>query len=259
VTTTLITGASNGIGRALAERWAAEGHDLILTARSADRLEMLATELSAAHGIRATPVPADLSAADGPMHVLRTIDVAGYEIGTLINNAGVGLHGRFAETDLDRELAMIRLNVIASVALTKGVLVGMLERGRGAVVNVASVAAFAPGPYQSVYYATKAFVVSFSEALAAELADTGITVTAVCPGPTASGFHAAAEVHRDAGAYDRFLVPPRLVARATWSAVRRRRFLVVPGIRHRLLYTATRWLPRALLRRAARRTSRPTR
>lgn len=254
---TLITGASSGIGLALAERWAAAGSDLIVTARSRDRLDALRTALGARWGVSVTAIPADLADPDGPAALAARVAEHGLSVHTLINNAGFGLHGAFADTPLDRELAMIRLNVTAIVDLTKRLLPAMRARGAGRVVNVASVAAYVPGPYQSVYYASKAFVLSFSEALAEELRGTGITVTAVCPGPVVSGFHQAAGVRRKPGLYDRLKIPARLVAEAAWQGTARGRRVVVPGVRHRLLLATMRLLPRGVALRAAGKTSRP--
>jgi hypothetical protein len=172
-------------------------------------------------------------------------------VDVLVNNAGVGLHGAFARTPVERELAMVQLNIGSLLQLTKGLLPGMLERGHGHIVNVASVAAYVPGPNQSVYYATKAFVRSFSDSLAAELRGTGVAVTAVYPGPVASGFHAAAGVPRSGRLYDWFLASPESVAAAIWRAVERGRPRVVPSPRHRLLLGALRLVPRGLLARGA--------
>jgi len=181
--------------------------------------------------------------------VLPAVAAGGAEIDVLVNNAGVGLYGAFARTPIERELAMVQINIGSLLQLTKGLLPGMLARGRGHIVNVASVAAFVPGPNQSVYYATKAFVRSFSDSLAAELRGTGVAVTAAFPGPVASGFHAAAGVARTGRLYDWFLEQPGTVAEAVYRAVERRAPSVVPGVRHRLLLAVMRVLPRGLVGR----------
>jgi hypothetical protein len=252
--TVLITGASGGIGLALARRYAAEGYSLGLVARSSEALATAANELSPAH---VETIPADLTTPEGPDIVATAVERAGLAVDILVNNAGAGLHGSFADTPLDRELELIRLNIGAMLHLTKRLLPGMLARGRGHVVNVASVAAFLPGPYQSVYYATKAFVLSFSEALAEELRGSGVGVTAVCPGPTTTGFHAAAGVRRARpfrpGAY----LTPDAVAEATVRGVRRNRRIVVPGLKYRLLVLALQLAPRRLASRASAAANKP--
>jgi short-subunit dehydrogenase len=254
MTTVLVTGGSGGIGLAIAKRFAATGYDVVLAARSRDKLDAAATALAPA---RVETIIADLATPAGPGEVLGAVERAGMTVDVLVNNAGVGLFGPFAETALERELAMVQLNVASVLALTKACLPGMLARRRGHVVNVASVAAFLPGPYQSVYYATKAFVLSFSEALAEELRESGVAVTAVCPGPTATGFHAAAEVRR-ARPLERglFLTADR-VADATLDAVRLGRRLEIPGWRQRLMVSAIQFAPRRLVARLSALASRP--
>jgi short-subunit dehydrogenase len=194
----LVTGASGGIGLDLARLLAAGGHDLVLVARSEKKLQEIAQELSGRFKVRCQAMPADLSKPDGVEAVMAGVAAQGLQIDVLVNNAGFGLSGEFAKTDLARELEMIRLNVATLTALTKRVLPGMLERRRGRILNVASTAAFQPAPLLSVYAATKAYVLSFSEAIATELGGTGVTVTALCPGPTVTGFAAAADMTESA-------------------------------------------------------------
>ena len=246
--TALITGASGGIGLELARCFAAARYDLILVARSGEKLEAIGRELS---HVRVATVVADLASTEGAGRVLESVAADSSEIDLLINNAGVGLHGPFARTPVERELAMVQLNIGSLLQLTKGLLPGMLARGRGHIVNVASVAAFVPGPNQSVYYATKAFVRSFSDSLAAELRGTGVAVTSAYPGPVASGFHAAAGITRTGRLYDWFLERPEDVAKAVSRAVERRAPSVVPGLRHRVLLGVMRVVPRNLIARGA--------
>jgi len=246
--TALITGASGGIGLELAKRFAADGYDLVLVARSMDKLEALAGGVS---GVRTQIIVADLATAGGADRVLETVGATGRDVDLLVNNAGAGLQGPFVRTAIDRELAMVQLNIGSLLQLTKGLLPGMVVRGHGHVVNIASVAAYVPGPNQSVYYATKAFVRSFSDSLAAELRGTGVTVTAAYPGPVATGFHAAAGVRRSGRLYDWFLEDPADVAEAIAQAVRRRAPRVVPGLRHRVLLGVMRVVPRGLVARGA--------
>jgi len=190
----VVTGASSGIGEALARRLARDRHDLVLTARRIDRLEQLARELAAAHGIQATAIAADLARPDGPPTLVAELERRGLEVDWLVNNAGFGTAGRFDRLPLDRELEEIRLNVKAPVALTGRLLPGMVARGRGVVMNVASVAGFGPMPYTATYAATKAFLLSFSEALAVELSGTGVRVVCVCPGSTRTEFQEKAKI-----------------------------------------------------------------
>jgi len=254
MTTVLVTGGSGGIGLAIAKRFAAEGYDLFLAARSADKLAAAAAELAPA---RVETAVVDLATSAGPAALLAAVGRAGMTVDILVNNAGVGLFGPFPETPLDRELAMIQLNVASLLELTKACLPGMLARRRGHIVNVASVAAFLPGPYQSVYYATKAFVLSFSEALAEELRGHGVSVTAVCPGPTVTGFHSAAQVRRARPLKRGLFLTTERVADATLDAVRRGRRVAIPGWRQRLMVAAIRLAPRGVVARLSSLASTP--
>ncbi len=221
----LITGASSGIGLELAKVFAAHGHALALVARSADTLEGVARQLETHHSIRALAVVADLSAPGAPDYVFDRVGNAGLRVDVLVNNAGSGLGGAFAATDLATELRMINLNVTALTHLTKLSLPGMLERGAGRILNVASTAAFAPGPMMAVYYATKAYVLSFSEALAEELSGTGVTVTAA-----------------DAAT----------VARLGFSGLMQGKRIVIPGLLNKLLPQIVRVSPRRLVTQVSR-------
>src|SRR5438128_1555599 len=190
----LITGASSGIGLELAKLFARDEHDVVLVARRADKLKQLAAQLGSAHNIRATVIPADLADPAAPEEIFRALRAADVELDVLVNNAGFGVTGPFLATDAAAELRMIQVNVTALTHLTKLFLPGMLGRGAGRVLNVASTAGFQPGPLMAVYYATKAYVISFSDALAEELRGTGVTVTCLCPGPTKTGFQEAAHM-----------------------------------------------------------------
>jgi len=254
--TVLVTGASGGIGLAVARRFATAEYDLILVARSRDKLEEIRRELGP---VRVETIVADLATPDGAAAVAAAVEDAGLTVDILVNNAGVGLFGPFLETPLPRERAMVQLNVTSVLDLTKRFLPGMVARRRGHVVNVASVAAFLPGPYQSVYYATKAFVLSFSEALAEELRDTGVSVSAICPGPTTTGFQARAGVTRARPLNRALFLAPEAVAEATFDAVRRRRRIVVPGWRQRVMVAAIGLAPRRLVARLSARASEPSR
>jgi len=192
--TALITGASGGIGAEFARIHAAAGGDLVLVARNLEKLEEIKADLESTYGIAAFVIAMDLSQADAADRVFAQTEAAGIKVSLLINNAGVGGHGKFYERKLLNDQAMMQLNMGALVSLTHLYLQAMIQRGSGRVLNVASTAAFIPGPLQAVYYATKAFVLSFSEALAEELSGTGVTVTALCPGPVLTGFAEAGDL-----------------------------------------------------------------
>lgn len=245
--TILVTGASGGIGYEIAKRLAPRADRFILTARSADRLAAVGAELQSLGARAVDVVPADLAAAAGAPALLAAVEARGHAVDVLVNNAGFGAAGSVAELDLAMQLEMIQLNVTSLVALTRGLLPGMLARRRGQILNVASVAGFQPGPYMAVYYATKAFVVSFSEALESELRGTGITVQTFCPGPTRTGFAARAgaesgALFRQPGVMD---VGP--VADAAVAALERGG-TVVPGFQNKLLIQSQRIAPRRMVR-----------
>ena len=192
--TALITGASGGIGEALAKYHAARGGDLVLVARSEDKLEALKTELEHSHGISVMVIAADLALPESANQIFAATEQAGVQIDILINNAGFGGHGKFHQRELARDQAMMQVNMVSLVSLTHLYLQGMVERRSGRLLHVASTAAFLPGPLQAVYYATKSFVLSFSQAIAKELDGTGVTSTALCPGAVATGFVAAGDL-----------------------------------------------------------------
>src|SRR5260221_5498300 len=185
--TALVTGASSGIGLDLARLLAGSEHDLVLVARGGTALQRIGDELAGRHRVRATVFPADLSDDASPAALVRELERQGIAIDVLINNAGSGTHGPFPGADLEGQLRMLRLNVTALTHLTGLLLPRMLARGNGRIMNVASTAAFQAGPLMAVYYATKAYVLHFSEALSIELLGSGVTVTALCPGPTTTG------------------------------------------------------------------------
>jgi short-subunit dehydrogenase len=250
--TVLITGASSGIGAELARVFAREGHDLALVARSRDRLDELARELRDAHAAEVRVFPSDLSVpgAAGALH--EQVAREGVEVDVLVNDAGFGMRGPFVELDPVRQYEMIQVNLVALTELTRLFLSGMVRRGAGRVLNVASTAAFQPGPLMAVYCATKAYVLSFSEALANELTGSGVTVTCVAPGATATAFGEVAG--NSAARIFRFgTMAPRAVAEAAYGAMTRGKALAVPGCRNRLLSASVRFLPIATAAQVARR------
>jgi short-subunit dehydrogenase len=242
--TALITGASGGIGYELAKLFARDRVGLVLVARSGDRLATVAQELRSLGAAGVEVIVADLADTHAVPALLRELSARRLDVDVLVNNAGYGLSGSFATTDQATELGMIQLNVGALTALTKGVLPGMLARGHGRILNVASTAGFQPGPFAAVYAATKAYVVSFSEALAEELAGTGVTVTTLAPGPTATGFALRAKMQRSRLFRPGTTMTARAVAAAGYSALKRGRRLAVPGLMNKVQLQALRISPR---------------
>jgi short-subunit dehydrogenase len=249
--TVLVTGASSGIGRALAHRFAQAGSTCLLLARREDALRTLADTLRADYDVDASALPADLSAPDAGATVAARLRERDRAVDVVVNNAGVGARGPFAELDAERQANMIRVNVLALTDLTRRLLPGMLARGRGGVLNVASTAAFQPGPYMSVYYATKAYVLSFSEGLTEELADRPVTVSCLAPGPTRTAFIDEADMG-DAALFE-WTAPmtPTAVAAAGYDGFRAGTPIVVPGWPNRIGAFLTRFTPRPVARKAA--------
>jgi short-subunit dehydrogenase len=254
---TLITGASAGIGAALADVFAGHGHDLILVARNREKLQARAIELERKHGVKIAWFTEDLADPGGAARVHRTVSAEGLEVENLVNNAGVGLYGRFVNTDLDAELKMIQLNVTSVVELTKRFLPGMMQKQRGRILNVASTAAFVPGPWMSIYYATKAFVLSFSEAIDYELTTKGLTVTTLCPGPTESEFKVRAGSERSR-LFEAFVMDAPTVARAGYDGMMKGKAVVIPGLRNKLIPVAARLIPRPMIAALSHRAARPS-
>ena len=249
----LVTGASSGIGLEFATLLARDGHELVCVARSRERLEQIARGLREEFGGAVTVIARDLAKPEAARDVAAEVESLGLPIEVLVNNAGFGVYGRFAETPLEQELAMIQVNLVALTELTKRILPGMLRRGRGRILNVASTAAFGPGPLMAVYYATKAYVLSFSEALANETSGTGVTVTALCPGPTITEFQTRAGVGGSRLFHSPLLRNARSVALAGYQGMRRGKRVVVPGLGNLLLVEAVRAIPRRLVTAIARR------
>jgi len=248
----LITGASAGLGEAFAHLLAEEGWDLALVARREGELHRVAGVLRARHGVEVHVLPTDLSRPGSDASLADRLAAKGFVPDVLINNAGFGLVGKAVELPLERQLEMIDLNLRTAVALSLRFLPAMAELGRGGVLNVASLAAFMPGPNMAVYFATKAALLSFSEALAEEMAGSGITVSAFCPGPVRTGFLDASGVNRTW--LSRVLRPGRadVVARAGWQGFKEGRPIIVPGVLNTLMAWSARFVPRGLTRRMTR-------
>jgi short-subunit dehydrogenase len=255
----LVTGASRGIGLELSRLAAKDGYHLVLVARSGDELEAHAAEFRRRFAVEVLTLPLDLAtrtAADAVAEFLASRSIIP---DLLINNAGIGAYGLHREIALAAEQEVLDLNIVTLTRLTKRTLPGMLARGSGRILNVASVAAFYPGPYLAVYYASKAYVLSYSEAIAYELAGTGVTVTALCPGPTRSGFQARAAL-RAARIVNGSHVPmatAESVAAAGYRAMLAGRRVVIPGVINRLAVWAARFVPRRVMTALAARVSAP--
>jgi hypothetical protein len=249
--TVLITGASSGIGRALAHRFARAGSNCILLARSEGALHDLADTLTSTHGVEAHVLPADLSVPGVATDIVAELQERGLTVDVLVNNAGFGARGRFANLDAQRQVDMIQVNVTALTQLTRHLLPGMLDRSRGGVLNVASTAAFQPGPHMSVYYATKAYVLSFSEGLAGEVADTNVTATCLAPGPTKTAFMDRADMHGTKLFENASKMTPEAVADTGYEAFRSGRALVVPGWPNKIGAFMVRFTPRPVARAVA--------
>ena len=247
--TVLVTGASSGIGLELAKCFAADKSNLILVARNTAALEKLAHELRREHKTEVHVITADLSQPESSQIIFDGLKGRGIIVDVLVNNAGFGLHGGFAELPLPRQLEIIQVNIAALVALTGLFLPGMIERKRGGILNVGSVAGFLPGPNMAVYYASKAFVLSFSEALHEELLGTGVSVTNLCPGPTESNFSQVARSHRIRETRASKMSAAS-VAQIGHEDFRNEKCLSVPGLQNKILtVVGSKVLPRKVARK----------
>jgi short-subunit dehydrogenase len=247
---TLITGASSGIGAELARVFAARGCPLVLTARRHERLESLSAAIGRTHGVPVEIMALDLADREAPQDLHDMLRERGITVHTLVNNAGFGLRGYFASLPHQKQLAMIDLNVTALTSLSRLMLPGMIERRRGGILNVASLAAFQAGPYMAVYYATKAFVLSLSEALHDEAKPHGVTVTALCPGPTESEFADTAGL-KDSRLFNAGVMSSAEVARIGVEGYEAGRAIVIPGSRNRAGVIGSKLMPRFVSRRIA--------
>ncbi|MFY2562477.1 SDR family NAD(P)-dependent oxidoreductase [Corallococcus terminator] len=247
----LITGASAGLGVEFARRFARDGHDVILVARGASRLEALAATLEKEHGVKAHVLPTDLSWPDAPEQLFAQVAERGLTVDFLVNNAGFGSSGPFLDQDVKREAEMVQVNCTALLKLTHLFARPMRERGHGRILNVASTAAFQAGPYMSTYYATKAFVVSLSEGLAYELRGTGVTVTAHCPGATQTEFAQKAGNDKSRLFQRSGVAKPGDVVEHAYKAMMRGRVVSVHGALNGLAAFMVRFSPRAASRAVA--------
>jgi uncharacterized protein len=246
--TALITGASGGLGFELAKVFAREGFDLVLVARSEDKLKELAEDLKSKHVTQATVIGKDLAIPGSPDEIFAEIQQKKITVDVLVNNAGFADYAYFVESDLNKQLQMMQLNIVTLTHLTRLFLPGMKERGYGKIMNLASTAAFAPGPLMAVYYASKAYVLSFSEAIAAEMQGTGVTVTALCPGPTESGFQQRAAM-QDSKLVQGRLMSAQTVAEIGYNGLMKGEHMVIPGFMNQVQSFMPRLLPRNMAAR----------
>ena len=252
--TALVTGASTGIGYELARLFARNGYDLVLVARTAAPLEKVAAELESLAGAKVRVLAQDLSRPNAPVEIFDELQRLGVQVDVLVNNAGFGTHGPFATIDAAANVELLQVNIISLTHLTRLFLPGMIARRAGKIMNVASMAAFLPGPFMATYYASKAYVLHFSEALSSELRGSGVTVTALCPGPVNTEFQKRAGVEKSrlfsSGAMD-----AGTVAAAGYRGIMRGRRIVIPGASNMLAAKSVRFFPRRLATWMARRVN----
>lgn len=249
--TALVTGASVGLGKEFAKLFAADGHDVVLVARRRDKLEEAAREIEAAHpNVKAHVIPEDLASPGATKRLVAALRERSIDVEFLVNNAGFGASGALAEIDVTRQLEMIQVNVVVLTELTRLLLPGMLERKSGRILNVGSTAGFLPGPFMAVYYASKAYVNSLTEALAVELEGTGVTATVTCPGATATEFAAVAGNDKSE-LFASGVMTAAEVAKDGYDAMMRGRSLVVNGFKNKMRIASLRVAPRGMAAKVA--------
>lgn len=244
--TAVITGASGGIGLELAACFAADGYDLVLVARSADALTKAASELSKAHGIKAIALPMDLAKPGAASKLKTELEGKGMGCDVLVNNAGFGMIGPFAEADEARLMQLIDLNIRGLTELTRTFLPAMVKAKRGGIMNIASSAAFMPGPFMAAYYASKAYVLSLTEALWEEVRGTGVRITAICPGPVATGFQDAAKMQDAKLLKMARPMSAKRCAQISYRAFREGKRVEIPGLMTKMMVGATRMTPTSM-------------
>ena len=243
----LITGASNGIGFELAKVFARENYNLILVARSEEELTARAGELKQLNNIETITIAKDLFDREAPMEVYQEVKSKGIEIDVLVNDAGQGQYGLFVDTDIDRELDIVQLNIGAYLMLTKPFLKDMVARGSGKILNLSSIGSKVVGPYESVYHGTKAFVQSWSEAIRSEVKDKGVTVTTLLPGPTATDFFNKAEMQDSKLVKDGSLANPAKVAQDGYDALMAGQDMIISGLKNKVMVAASNLMPDSLV------------
>jgi len=249
--TVLITGASSGLGIEFAKIHAAKGDDLVLVARSKDKMNLLKAEIERKHDVSVVVIGRDLSESNAPRTIYNELKAKKIQIDYLINNAGFGDYGLYAQSNWEKQLQMINLNITALAYLTKLFLPDMIGNKYGKILNIGSVASFLPGPTMSVYFATKAFVLSFSEALANEAKGTGVTVTALCPGPTATGFKSNASLD-NSNMFKGNIAGPKEVAEYGYKAMMKGKSVAIHGLTNKIMVGSVRFAPRNIVAAIAR-------
>lgn len=247
----LITGASSGIGYELIKLIAKDGVNLVIVSRNEDKLTKVKTEIESKYRVKVKVLSKDLSDPNTPLEIFSELEREDVSVEILINNAGFGLYGKFSETDLETELEMIQVHITSLTYLTKLFLKNMLEKGYGRILNVASTAAFQPGPLHSIYFATKSYILHFSEALANELQGTGVSVTCLCPGPTETPFFKNSGVKRNRLIRLNMMDVSKVV-KAGYKALKKGKVIAVPGLKNKLLAFLIRITPRNIVTRIAR-------
>ena len=250
--TALITGASGGIGYELAKLFAQDGYNLVLVARSGQKLTQIADDFKQKYGTAAKVIAKDLSIPTSPEEIFTELQQESIKIDVLVNNAGFASYGLFNEIDLTSELQMMQVNVVCLTYLTKLFLKDMVKQGSGRILNLASTAAFQPGPLMAVYYATKAYVLSFSEAIANELEGTGVTVTALCPGPTESGFQQRASMEDSKLVSGQKIMDAETVAKIGYRSLLEGKTVIIPGVKNKILAESVRFTPRKMVTKLVR-------
>ena len=244
----LITGASSGIGWELAKLFAGDKSDLVLVARRKERLDALAEELKDEFGVDVYVLPKDLSDPEAPKEIFEELKAAGIDVDVVVNNAGFGLRGPFANIDMDGQIDMVQVNVVALTHLTRLFLPGIIERGRGGILNVGSLAGFQPGPNLAVYYATKAYVLSLTEAISEEITNPNIKISCLAPGPVKTEFGEKSALD-DSLLFKMSLMDVEPVVREGYEGFRQGKVIVLPGIKQKLIPVLLRFTPRFLVRK----------
>jgi len=248
--TVLITGASSGIGMGLAKLFAADGSDLVLVARREDRLNELAEELKSEHGIEVHVLPKDLSKKTSPKEIFNHLKKEKIEIDVLVNNAGFGSRGMVSELDTDLQVDMVQVNAAALTHLTSLFLPGIIERGQGGILNVGSLAGFQPGPNLAVYFATKAYVLSFTEALAEEISNPNIKISCFAPGPVKTEFGEKSDLENSL-LFKVSLMDLEPAVKAGYEGFRKGKTIVIPGLKQQIVPFLNRFTPRLIVRKIA--------
>lgn len=244
--TVLITGASSGIGKALANQFVEKNFNLVIVAEDADELSEAAGEFRNNYEVKVTEIPKNLTNEKAPAEVYNQLRSQEIQVNVLVNNAGVGQREKFHETDIEKDIRIIRLNIEALIRLTKLFIRDMVDRGEGKILNLGSVAGFQPGPLLAVYHASKAFVNSFSEAINEELEGTGVSVTVLCPGPTDTEFFDKADMENARILKDGIVMEPEEVARIGYEALMDEERIIIPGMSNKMLTFTRRLIPKSV-------------